>query len=332
VIGPLPALLAMVAAAAGDAAPAGGGAKVPTAIPSTPQPPAAPAPQPPEELPIAIVWSAPAECPTIEALKAEILRVAGQVPPPSEPLSATVTVQRGAAGWQLTLATAAGARAGERRLAGPDCGELMRAAALVLALMINPQASLLAEPPPPPPPPPAPPPPPPEPERRFAVGADLLVGSGALPGFATGFGLHVAAGAALSAELRASLWLSRSAATTEDPGAGGTFDLMDASAAGCARRGHGQPLSPGLCAGASIVRLHGTGYGVGFPSEASAWWTSAFAEANLRVGISALNAVRLAAGVAVPLGRPNFVLAGVGQVFEPASIWLRATLGWELHF
>ena len=35
---------------------------------------------------------------------------------------------------------------------------------------------------------------------------------------------------------------------------------------------------------------------------------------------------------AVPLGRPSFELAGVGHVFEPATIWLRGTLGWELHF
>jgi hypothetical protein len=71
---------------------------------------------------------------------------------------------------------------------------------------------------------------------------------------------------------------------------------------------------------------------VGYPTDTSAWWTAAFAEANLRVRLSPLNAVRLAAQVVVPLGRPSFELAGVGHVFESATIWLRGTLGWELHF
>ena len=93
-----------------------------------------------------------------------------------------------------------------------------------------------------------------------------------------------------------------------------------------------ESLSPGVCAGASLVRLHGRGYGVGYPADASAWWTAAFAEANLRARLSPLNAVRLAAQVVVPLGRPSFELAGLNQVFEPATIWLRGTLGWELHF
>ncbi|HMF44889.1 MAG TPA: hypothetical protein VKQ32_29655, partial [Polyangia bacterium] len=68
------------------------------------------------------------------------------------------------------------------------------------------------------------------------------------------------------------------------------------------------------------------------PSEATAWWTAALGEANLRLRIGSRNAARLAAQVVVPLGRPSFELAGVGHVFEPATIWLRATLGWELHF
>jgi hypothetical protein len=160
-----------------------------------------------------------------------------------------------------------------------------------------------------------------------------MVGSGALPGFAGGFGLRLAAGAsALSGELRGSIWPARSIASTSDSAAGGTFDLIDASAAGCARALHDRSFAAGVCAGASLVRLHGSGYGVGYPTDTTAWSTAAFAEANLRVRVSALNAVRLAAQAVVPLGRPSFELAGVGHVFEPETIWLRATLGWELHF
>jgi len=80
------------------------------------------------------------------------------------------------------------------------------------------------------------------------------------------------------------------------------------------------------------VRLHGSGYGVGFPTDATAWWTAGFAEANLRLRLTPMNGIRVAADVVVPLGLPTFAIAGVGHVFEPASIWLRGTLGWELHF
>src|SRR5438552_3307323 len=98
-----------------------------------------------------------------------------------------------------------------------------------------------------------PPPPPPEPERRFAAGVEALVGSGALPSLAPGFGLRLAAGgAALTAELRANVWLSRSTASRDVSTAGGNFDLMDVAAAGCARARHDQFLSPGLCVGASV--------------------------------------------------------------------------------
>jgi hypothetical protein len=330
-MGPVPALVALLLAGAGDV-PAGGAGTAPPAAETSG--PAQPPPAVQLDLPIAISWNAPDECPAAEELKAEIRRVAGNVPPPPEPLAADITVRRGAgSGWVLTLATRAGTRAGERRLAGADCAELMRAAALVVALMINPQASLLAEPPPPPPPPPPPSPPPSEPERHFALGADVLVDSGALPAFAPGVGLRFAVGVAtLSAEIRASVFMSASTASTNDANAGGNFSLADGSAAVCARAIHEEVVSPGVCAGASIVRMHGTGYGVGYPGEASAWWSAALAEANLRGRVGSRNAVRLAAQMVVPIGRPSFDLAGVGHVFEPAAIWLRGTLGWELHF
>src|SRR4029079_627248 len=98
------------------------------------------------ELPIAISWIAPAECPGIDDVKAEVRRVAGEVPPPPESLSGEGTVRRTGTGWLLTLATKTGGRAGERKLAGSDCGELMRAAALGMGLKVNPPARRLRQP------------------------------------------------------------------------------------------------------------------------------------------------------------------------------------------
>jgi hypothetical protein len=309
----------------------------PVDVPPPPAPGAPPATDVArDDLPIAVTWMAPEGCPGVDALKAEIRRVAGPVAPPPERLEAEATVRRAStSSWQLTLTTRAGERMGERRLSAGDCTELMHAAALVMALMINPNAG--AEPPPPPPPPspppPPPPPPPPEAEQRFAAGADVVVGTGALPGVAPGIGLRFAAAAgAFAAEARASLWLSRSTAAPADATTGGSFDLVDVALAGCASARRAQRVSPRACAGASLVRVAGSGYGVSEPGSASAFWSAAFIEASLRVRVTPRNAVRLGLQGLASLGRPSFALDGVGTVFRPDAFWARATLGWELHF
>jgi len=208
----------------------------------------------------------------------------------------------------------------------------MRAAALILALMINPNAGFVAAPPPPLPAPP-PPPPLPVPERRFAVGAGVQVGRGALPGVTPGLGIRFAfAIAAFSAEVRAGLWSSRSVASPSDPAAGGTFRLIDVGAAACGHAFRTRRVSPGLCVAGIFMRLHADGYGVSNPGEAAAWWLAASTEASVRVGLTPRNALRLAGEALIPAGNPRFAIAGVGPVFEPAAIWLRATMGWELHF
>ena len=183
------------------------------------------------------------------------------------------------------------------------------------------------------PPPPPPPPPPPEPERHFAIGVDVMVGSGAFPASPAVSGCGFAAGAAaLSAECAASLWLSRSTASPAGPGRGRHVRPRRCSVAGCARARHDERVSPGVCAGASVVRVHGRGYGVGYPADTSAWWTAAFAEASLRVRVSPLNAVRLRHRAwSRWAARLSSCRAWV-TFSEPATIWLRGTLGWELHF
>ncbi len=283
--------------------------------------------------PIAITWSAPADCPSVDALRDEVRRIAGTARPPADRLEAEATVRREAgAVWQLTLKTRAGERAGERVLTAADCGELMHAAALVMALMINPQATLEV-PAPAPRQPPAPPSPAAAFEDRFAAGAEVVVGSGALPGIAPGIALRFAAARqALSAEVRAGISMSRSTPSPADADAGGTFDLLDATLAGCARAWRTRRVSPGACTGVTLVRVHGSGYGVTDPGDAAAWWNAGLAEANLRLRFSPRNAVRLAAQALFSPWSPRFALAGVGRVFEPAPVWLRGTLGWEVHF
>jgi hypothetical protein len=326
--------------AAGAPPPDTGGPPPPSSE-ATPTPAPGPGEPAPDDAPIILSWTAPAGCPPEAELRAEIRRLAGPVPPPPEKPEAHAVVRRGPKeSWLLTLTTKAGALGGERKLAASDCGELMRAAALVMALMINPAAGVLLPPPPPPPPPPlppvvvAPPPPPPPPPLRFAAGAELAAGSGFLPGpIAPGVALRFAWRTEhLAAELRASFWGSRDTSSPSDPSTGGSFDFVDFGAAGCAGTSTRRRLAAGLCVGAAVDRTHGSGFGVSDPGQAVAWSTGAFLEGNVRVRLTRRNAVRAAAEVSMPFGRPTFALAGIGSVWRPPEFGARGTLGWELNF
>lgn len=287
---------------------------------------------------IAITWTAPEGCPGADEIKAEVRRMAGAAAPTAEATEVHATVLRDPGNaWQLTLTTKVGARQGERKLGASDCAELGRAAALVIALMINPAADPSAAPPvvtPPPAPPPAPPPPP-EPPRasRFALGAAVLVGSGQLPDGAIGLGARFAVGGgAFSAQLRGDLWFPRDAGSAAKPSAGGSFGAVDLGLGGCLTARPDRRLGPNICAGAAVTGTHATGFGVNNPGAATVISAGAFLEGALRVKLTTRNALRVGIEALAPFERPSFALAGVGTVFRPAPIWLRGTLGWELNF
>lgn len=280
--------------------------------------------------PAVISWSAPVGCPSAEQFRSEVERVAGFHPAPTEPTEARAVVRRAAdGGWELTLATRVGQQLGERALAAADCDALMRAGALVVALMMNPNAGAPPAPPPPPPPPPlvdrSPP--------AFELGAGVLVGLGLQPGGAApGLGLRAGWGARFSGELRADLWTERQKTSPADASTGGTFDLATFTAVACGRARRTRRLVPGLCAGVELLRAHAAGFGVSDPGSATGWWAAAVVEANGRLRISTHNAVRAAFSGVIPLGRPTFALVGVGTVYQPALVALQAALGWEVDF
>jgi hypothetical protein len=327
------------------AAPAG--AAEPAVLPS--ETPAAP--KPAIKTPLVITWSAPEGCPSADTIRGEVRRMAGPAAAATDQIEAHATVVRDHGGWQLTLTTRAGALAGERKLGASDCAELGRAATLVIALMVNPAADPAAapmiRPAAPPPPVPTPPPEPPR-ERRFSLGADLRVGSGDLPDGAAGIGIRFAAGGGLfSAQARGDLWLPRDAASAAKPSAGGSFGAADLSLAACATArsatagnatagnataGNDRRLAPAICLGAALIGTHASGSGVSDPGSTTAISAGPFLEGALRVRISARNALRAGIEALAPLSRPSFALAGVGTVFRPSALSLRASLGWELNF
>jgi hypothetical protein len=169
--------------------------------------------------------------------------------------------------------------------------------------------------------------------RHFGIAVDALAGTGTLPGIAPGVGIRFSVGGGhLFAQLRGSFWLSQTERLASDPNAGGSFSLIDAGLAGCGRLRPDRRLSPGLCAGAVVLRSHGSGFGVSNPQEATALWSAAFLEAHLRITISERNALRLAAEALIPFGRPTFALMEVGPVFQPSASGVRGAVGWEVYF
>jgi len=91
-------------------------------------------------------WEAPIECPTGADVRAEVARLLGGVLPAELSLRAEGEATRSDDGWTMRLHTSMGGEEGERELAGERCEELGEAAALILALMIDPIAVAENEP------------------------------------------------------------------------------------------------------------------------------------------------------------------------------------------
>jgi len=107
-----------------------------------------PGPAVAQEPPVELTWEAPQDCPTADEVRAEIARLLG----PSETSRGTivaraVVVQEGEA-FRLELRAAdasAGGAGGSRSLTGESCRTVADAAALIVALMIDPEAVAVAQ-------------------------------------------------------------------------------------------------------------------------------------------------------------------------------------------
>jgi hypothetical protein len=90
-----------------------------------------------------LTWVAPDGCPDLDWVTSEIERLLGRplasVKEPRTKAAATVTEQ-GPRKWRLRLVTLQNNKAGERELQAEQCRPLARAAALILALSVDPQA------------------------------------------------------------------------------------------------------------------------------------------------------------------------------------------------
>lgn len=268
---------------------------------------------------LGLTWQAPAGCPSSAAVEAQFARLLGGPTrlPSGKHIDASALVRSSSPDkWTLELATVLDGAVGRRTLAGDSCASVTSAAALILALMIDPAAAeraLLAPAPMPPPPPRRTlgpedlvfaPPPPPEPR---AVHAMVRAFGGGV------FGLlpepTLAAGVAAGARARRFGGELSFAATSERRvnaagGAGGDFRLLVLGARACAALG-GRVVVWRACAGGELERLAATSITSPAASK-SIWMGAGTAGLLLEAPLGDRFALALDLGAALRLYHPEF--------------------------
>lgn len=294
----------------------------------------------------ALAWDAPPDCPSRARVEAEVVRLLG----------GAVAVPRGGAvqaralvaheqQWSVSITTHNAGQTGRRFIEASSCQDLADATALIVALMIDPDAVAAhardteVEPQAPPAPPPvtAAPPASGPPSRPVEVLAAIhgQASWGLLPGADVG----VAAGVGLAAqrwrvELRASYGLRRDqvARAPTVPEAYGEFNFLGGALAACVNLG-GAEVAFGPCADAEagVVSAKGRGVSVGFPARAT--WLALGAGAYASIALGRHVAIPLHVDLLAPLLRPEYVIKEVaGTVFQAPALGVRLLAGMAWHF
>lgn len=286
----------------------------------------------------------------------EVLRLARIGADAPRRLEAEIEVEKSpAAPFSLALSTRLDGVSGERRFEGSSCQAVIEAAALTLALMLNPEVQpprgVAADEGPPSParadtsrPNPArrlpersqmPGPRPSLPFERAVPPVELRGTFAALAGVQAGLlpstGPELSAAIGLSTR-RLGAFLTASYVPAQDvrlPGqdAGGRLWAASANLLGCWSALVGVTGSVGPCAGVELSRVSGRGLGVDEPNDGAIIWASAAAGVSGGLRLSPSFELRGAVLGLVPLARPEVFLDDIGQVHEPGSLAGRAQAG-----
>ncbi len=261
-------------------------------------------------------------------MRSEVLQLTGPEAGAAHHLSANITVRRiDRFSWSLSLDTIFDGITGERTLSAGSCESLAEAAALTLALMLNPQLA------PPSPPSPATPPKPvglvasqrQTSGRRWTLGVEGGVVAGVVATATSSFGVSTGlALGRLSVRLLASATPPQDLSSATDPRVGGRLWTATVSGLGCWGPRFG-PVTPAACVGFDGTRIHGHGVGVLHPRDATAYWNAA--ELAARVELRAAKSILIELGVTglLPLTRPDLYLEAIASVSRPAAFGIR---GW----
>jgi hypothetical protein len=309
----------------------------------------------PEPLPFELNWQGPEACSGASETVAEIRRMLQNERPSASLTRITVSVDAQPieeSKWAIRVTTVSGELSGERQLRADSCDEARRAVALLVALMIDPDARVtnpepsISQPGPTRPPEARPrtvvsarPPTSTEPHAgasrlapRAFLGANLVADNGTLPSVDLGgrldFGLNARAWALA---LRAGTFAPRSKDYQGQAGSGANFHLYEGELAACmfgVRQGN---AALQWCVGPHLYMFHASSYGVSSPGSTTQLSYGVFGELALRYGFARGVAVRLGLEGLVPFQKPRFAIQDLGHVYQQASFAERISLGPEFE-
>jgi hypothetical protein len=292
-------------------------------------------------------WRAPSECPGHSQVEGDVYRLLGSAKhSPRAPVVARADVVEQPDGrWHVVLSTLKEGRSGRRELEAESCAALASATALILAMMIDPEAMRRADadtvvggsrPVPAAAGPrrtPGRAPVPSSPWRGFA-GPVAAVHAGLAPRWPAAAGARLGVGSGRSrVDLQGLYSTETLGQSDEDPALRGRFALWSAGLRLCRTNG-AQAVALGGCVGADYNQLQALGDAAAPLHNGSAtarFWTVAMA------GLLAIRAgehvtLPVALEVLAPTRRPEFVFRGRGTVYRPAQVAGRASLAVELSF
>lgn len=297
--------------------------------------------------PSRLAWEAPAECSARSEVVAKIEELVGSAfdAPRAQGIQARGRVVRTPGSWVLELSLTTSSGTEQRILQTKTCAALVEAAAVVIAIAIDPAVmgppatppapAASAEPSPPPVPPPS------DEPARSETHADTGSGLGgyvrAVGGISAGPLPAVAPVAGLGVGLRRP-WLRVElmalhgfAQDAQSPWGVGRIQQWSVIARACALPAVGRFEFP-LCGGPELGVMSGRGRGVTEARVGRALWGAL----NLSPGIVFRPTPRVGLGVqvdvVVPWSRPGFAIDGGGEVHRANAVGLYALGGIEVHF
>jgi hypothetical protein len=294
---------------------------------------------------VRLTWSAPDACPRAHEVTARMARLLAQSTEPHPELVAEANVSSDGAAFALEMRIWQADRPAYRRLRATTCRELSDAAALLLALLVDPALQIDSDPPPASPGPrratPAPP-------RPVARARERVHGAGVVWGASGSAVLDWVALSAPAPGLRAAvsgelgrlrlelgaIWLPLATHVTRDgarePEKGGKFRLIAGSARAC----HAWLVAPRLsaCAAGELGSLRGAGFGTANDRHRSVVWAAAGPGVAAAIAFAESAAFTAGADLLFVLNRPRFELENVGLVHRPPAAGFRLAAGVELNF
>jgi hypothetical protein len=244
--------------------------------------------------------------------------------------------------WGLAMETELAGRPGRRSIEAASCQDLADATALIIALMIDPDAvaAHATQPRPVAPPPPAQAAPAPQKKPRtiqYLVGIHAAGSQGTLPSVDAGLGGGIGlAGRLWRVELRGTYGLRRDQRAAAPPSAPtnsyGQFNFTAAALAGCFNLGR-EGLAFGPCADAELGVVSAKGVNVSQSLPADTAWLALGAGVYAAVSLGPHFSLPLHLDVLAPLRRSEFVFKNLpGRVFQAPAVGARISAGIELHF